>query len=470
MNRESEPATDGASGVRSRRPSAETMVLVTMALATMMAPLNSTMIAVALPRLVDALNSTVANTAWLVTGYLVAMAALQPIAGKIGDRFGRRRLVLIGLALLGIVSLGAALAPNLWVLLAFRALQGMAGALVIPNGIALVRDAVPAERRARAFGMIGAAAGVAAASGPLLGGVLIEAAGWRAIFYVNLVLVAPALLLARRWLPRGAPSGNGARIDTLGAVLLAVGLGGFVWLVTSLRGGINPAVLASVAPALVVLAVVFVVREGRHPDPIIPLGLFRRRSFASACGAIGFGNLAMYTLLLSVPLMLAGRTGSSSSQTGIVLSALSVPMILLAPVGGRLADRFGRRLPTSAGLALVVVGALPTALTGIAITLPVLVVGLALVGAGLGLSMPGLQASAVESVSSRQAGVAAGVFSTSRYLGSILGAAVLVAFLGTDRSDIDGLGVVFVIILAAAVLSTLVSLGLGPRPKTGLPQ
>lgn len=446
------------------------MVLVTMALATMMAPLNSTMIAVALPHLVDSLDTTFANAAWLVTGYLVAMAALQPIAGKIGDRFGRRRLVLIGLTLLGIVSLGAALAPNLWVLLAFRALQGMAGALVMPNGAALVRDAVPAERRARAFGLIGAAAGVAAASGPLLGGVLVEAAGWRAIFYVNLVLVAPALLLAWRWLPRAGPSADDVRIDVLGAVMLAAVLGTFVWLLTSLRSGIDPAVLASVAPVLVVLAVVFVAREAKHPDPIIPLGLFRRRSFASACGAIGFGNLAMYTLLLSVPLLLAGRIGSSSSQTGIVLSALSVPMILLAPIGGRLADRFGRRLPTSAGLALVAAGALPTALIGIDITLPMLVLGLALVGAGLGLSMPGLQTTAVESVSSRQTGVAAGVFSTSRYLGSIVGAAALVAFLGTDRSNVDGLGAVFVIILAAAVLATLVSLGLGPRPRTVSPR
>lgn len=439
------------------------MVLVTVALGTMLAPLNSTMIAVALPRVVDAFDTTVASAAWLVTGYLVAMAALQPIAGRIGDRFGRRRLVLVGLALFGLVSLGAAVAPNLWLLLTFRGLQGMAGALVIPSGTALVRDVVPAERRARAFGMIGAAAGVAAALGPLLGGVLVEAAGWRAIFYVNLALVAPALLFARRWLPRDAPSSDSLRIDAVGAVMLAVILGAFVWLLTSLSTGISPVVPAVAGPAVVALAVVFAIRETRHPDPIIPPGLFRRRSFAAACGAIGLGNLAMYTLLLSVPLLLAGRSGASSSQTGLVLSSLSVPMILFAPVGGRLADRFGRRLPTSAGLALVVGGTLSPALIGAGIALPALIPSLALVGAGLGLSMPGLQATAVESVASRQAGVAAGVFSTSRYLGSIVGAAVLVAFLGADGSDVGGLASVFVIVLVAAGLATLVSFGLGPR-------
>ncbi len=441
------------------------MVLVTVALGTMLAPLNSTMIAVALPRVVDAFDTTVASAAWLVTGYLVAMASLQPIAGKIGDRLGRRRLVLVGLALFGLVSLGAAVAPNLWLLLTFRGLQGMAGALVIPSGTALVRDVVPAERRARAFGLIGAAAGVAAALGPLLGGVLVEAAGWRAIFYVNLALVAPALLLARRWLPRDAPSGDSLRIDAVGAVMLAVILGTFVWLLTSLSTGISPVVPAVAGPAVVALAVVFAIRETRHPDPIIPPGLFRRRSFAAACGAIGLGNLAMYTLLLSVPLLLAGRSGASSSQTGLVLSSLSVPMILLAPVGGRLADRFGRRLPTSAGLALVIGGTLSPALIGAGIALPALIPSLALVGAGLGLSMPGLQTTAVESVASRQAGVAAGVFSTSRYLGSIVGAAVLVAFLGADGSDVGGLASVFVIVLVAAGLATLVSFGLGPPTK-----
>lgn len=437
------------------------MVLVTVALSTMLAPLNSTMIAIALPRVVDAFEATVTSAAWLVTGYLVAMAALQPIAGRIGDRFGRRRLVLIGLAMFGAVSLGAAVAPSLWLLLAFRGLQGMAGALIIPSGAAMLRDVIPAERRARAFGLMGAGVGTAAALGPLIGGVLVEAADWRAIFYVNLALVVPAFFLAKRWLPRATPSTGGQPIDVVGAAVLAVGLGALVWLLTSLSGDISPVALAVVGAAIVGLAIFFAIRETRHPDPIIPPGLFKRRSFATACGSIGLANLAMYTLLLSVPLLLADRVGWSSSRTGLVLSSLSVPMIIFGPIGGRLADRFGRRLPTSAGLALVTAGALPMALIGIDIGLPALAAGLALAGAGLGLSMPGLQTTAVESVAGEQAGVAAGVFSTSRYLGSIVGVAVLVAFLGADRSDLGGLASVFVIILVAAALATLVSFGLG---------
>jgi len=433
-------------------------------LSTMLAPLNSTIIAVALPTVTDAFEVGVASTSWLVIGYLVAMASLQPIAGKIGDRLGRGRLILFGIAFFGLASLGAAIAPNLWVLLLFRTLQGVAGALVVPNGAALVREVVPEERRARNFGLIGAAVGVAAALGPPLSGVLIEAAGWRAIFYINLVLIIPALVIGYKQLPRGHSSGDNGRIDTAGAIMLAIILIGIVGLLMSI--GRDPSLLVLILGSLMVIVVIilFAVRETRHPDPIISPGLFGRRAFTSACGAIGLGNLAMYTLLLSVPLLLADRSGFSSLQTGSVLTSLSASMIIMAPFGGRLADRFGRRLPTSVGLALMALGALPLALIGTGITLSSLVGGLAMIGIGLGLSMPGLQTTAVESVSGKEAGVAAGVYSTSRYLGSILGTAILVGFLGADRSDTSGLAVVFVIVFAAAALATLVSLGLRARP------
>ncbi len=465
MNHEFDAKIDADTTAKVGRPSAELLVLLTVALGMMLAPLNSTMIAVALPAEIDAFEVGVASAGWLVIGYLVTMASLQPIAGKIGDRLGRRRLVLVGLAFFGLVSLGAAVAPNLWVLLLFRTLQAVAGALIIPNGVAIVREVVPEERRARAFGLIGAAVAVAAALGPPLGGLLVEAAGWPAIFYVNLALVVPALLLGWRWLPRVYPSGNSTRIDTAGAVMLAIVLVAIVGLLMSIGRGPNLLMVIVGGLVVIVIAIAFVVREIKHPEPIIPPRLFSRRAFASACGSIGLGNLAMYTLLLSVPLLLADRSESSSLQSGLVLTSLSASMIILAPIGGRLADKFGRRLPTSVGFTLMVIGALPIALLGTGIALPALIGGLTLVGTGLGLSMPGLQTTAVESVSAKEAGVAAGVYSTSRYLGSILGAAILMGFLGADRSNTDGLAVVFVIVLVAAALATLVSLGLQPRPE-----
>ena len=464
LDRELNTKVDADTTTKASRPSSELSVLLTVALSTVLAPLNSTMIAVALPTVIDGFKVGVASASWLVIGYLVAMASFQPIAGKIGDRLGRGRLLLFGVAFFGLASLGAAVSPNLWVLLLFRTLQGVAGALIVPNGVALVREVIPEERRAGIFGLIGAAVGVAAALGPPLGGLLIEAAGWRAIFYINLVLIIPALVLGWRRLPREHHSESSGRIDMAGAIMLAIVLVGTVGLLMSIEHGPSLFVLIAGGLAVIVVTILFVVRETKHPDPIISPRLFSRRAFASACGAIGLANLAMYTLLLAVPLLLADRSGSSSLQTGLVLTSLSASMIIMAPVGGRLADRFGRRLPTSVGLALMALGGLLMALIGTGITLSALVGSLALVGTGLGLSMPGLQTTAVESVSDKEAGVAAGVYSTSRYLGSILGVTILVGLLGVDRSDTNGLAIVFVIVSVAAARATLVSLGLRARP------
>ena len=168
----------------------------------MLAPLNSTMIAVALPDVMDDFGVGVASAGWLITAYLAAMASLQPVAGKLGDRLGRRRMVLGGLVAFGAMSVGAALAPSLWILLAFRTLQAVAGALIVPNGSALLREAVPEGRRGATFGSLGAAIALAAGLGPPIGGILVEIAGWRAIFYANLAIVIPGLLGSKLIDPR----------------------------------------------------------------------------------------------------------------------------------------------------------------------------------------------------------------------------------------------------------------------------
>ena len=462
------PETSEATSTRpgSALTRAERFVLTTVVLGTMLAPLNSTMIAVALPRVMDDFDAGVRSAGWLVTAYLIVMASLQPVAGKIGDRLGRRRLVLAGLSLFGLASLSAALAPNLWVLILFRVLQAAAGALIVPNGVALVREVVQEGHRGRAFGLVGGGTALAAALGPPIGGVLVEIEGWRAIFFVNLVLVLPALVVGWRWLPTTDTSDTSSvrsQFDLMGAIMLSVLLVGAVGLLTSVTRGGNAWVFAVGAGTLAVIATAFARQEFRHPDPVVQPRLFRRRPFAAACSAIGLSNLAMYTLLLSVPLLLVRRNGSDL-QTGLVLTALSAAMIVMAPVGGRLADRLGRRVPTMAGLALLAVGVAPIAMMGADITLAALVGSLAVAGIGLGLSMPGLQTSAVESVGSREAGMASGVYSTSRYLGSILGSAILAGLLGADRSDVDGLSAAFVMVLAAAILALISGLGLRARP------
>ena len=178
--------------VTDARPGAERAVLIAVALGALLAPLNSTMIAVAVPDIVDDFDTTVGTVGWLVTSYLLALAVVQPVAGKLGDRHGRRG-VLGGLAIFGVASLGAAVAPSLAFLIVFRVLQAISGAVVFPNGAGLIRELVPADRRGGAFGIVGGSIALAAGLGPLIGGVLVAAGGSRAIFLVNIPFVAAAL-------------------------------------------------------------------------------------------------------------------------------------------------------------------------------------------------------------------------------------------------------------------------------------
>ena len=434
----------------------------------MLAPLNSTMIAVALPGIMEQFDVGLGRAGWLVTAYLVAMASLQPLGGKIGDRLGRRPLVLYGLAFFGLASLAASAAPNLSVLLVFRVLQAVSAALIIPNGVALAREVLPESRRGRGFGLIGVAVGIAAASGPPLGGVLVETAGWRAIFYVNVVLVMPALLFGWRWLPTGRRAEDRGRFDVAGAIMLPMVLIGTVSVLMSIGRDVGLSTQIAVGIATLALAVFFVRQELRHHDPVFDPRLFRNRAFAAAGGGVALSNLAMYTLLLSVPILLDARGDISALETGLVLTALSASLIVLAPVGGMLADRFGRRAPTVAGLALAAFGTAPIALAGAEVTIPTLIAGLTVMGIGLGVGNPGLQTTSVESVSNRRAGMASGVYSTSRYLGSIVGSAVLTGLLVTQQGTVDGLDTVFVIVLVAAILATVVTLGLRARPSMAL--
>ncbi len=440
----------------------ERWVILSIALGTMLAPLNSTMIAVALPRIIQDFHVRISTAGWLVTSYLIAMAALQPVAGKLGDRIGRRRLILGGLIYFGVASLGATVATNLPLLFFFRVQQAIAGAVTLPNGTALVRDVVPLERRARTFGMIGGATAFAAALGPPIGGLLVQALGWRSIFFANVPVVLAALLLGWRAIPATRTHRDSRAFDVVGACLLSAVLIGLTVLLT-LGKRAESAVLPAIGGlALIALAAYFIRYELRHPDPVLQPRFFRVRSFAAANGAIALSNLAMYSTLLTVPILLARRGGWSSARIGAALVMLSGAMVVCSPLGGRLADRIGRRWPTVIGLALLTLGVLPLALAGGGIMVPILLGSLLVAGIGLGLSSAGMQTAAIEAVGPRETGVASGVYSTSRYFGSIIGSSILAGLLGAAGGD--GFRMVFVMVVVAATLSALIALALHDRP------
>src|SRR5688572_1254124 len=433
----------------------------------MLAPLNSTMIAVALPHIVEEFHVDVASAGWLVTAYLIVMAAIQPVAGKLGDLFGRRRLIIGGLVVFGIASIGAAVAPGLEMLLFFRLLQAFSGALSLPNGVALLREIIPVARRASSFGMVSAATSLAAAAGPPIGGFLLQGAGWRALFFANVPIVLLALVLGWQAIPRtvSRPRERAIRFDFAGAFLLFILLGGLAGLLSqSRRGGMNLLLITVGAVVLGAIFLFFIRHELRHPEPVVSLTLFRRRAFTAASGANALSNLAMYVILLALPLLLGMRLGWTSAQTGLVLAVLFGVMVIFSPLGGRIADRVGRRRPALAGTAMLALGVLPLVIAGTEITIAWLVAGLALSGAGIGISGAGLQTSAMDSVDVTEAGVAAGVYSTSRYFGSIVGSSLLGGLLGTTYSA-NGFHAVFIMVAGAACLSVLLALSLPSRSK-----
>jgi len=464
----SDSSSSGASASKVPVSDLEKQVTLFVALAIILAPLNSTMIAVALPGIVDDFSVSLMDAGWLITGYLIAMASVQPLSGKIGDRFGRRRLILWSIVGFGIASLLAAAAPNYPTLLASRLLQALTIATVMPNGSALVRASLPAVRRAQGFGMIGAVAGVSAASGPPLGGLLVELAGWRAIFLMNVPVVIPLLYVGWKWLPRTEIKTHiDERFDIVGAILLPVVLiAGASLLIFGLKGdSVSDIVVLIWAVAVGIGFVGFLVFESRHSDPVFQPRFFLNRSFSAASSGVALSNMAMYMMLIAIPLLLTQRESVSGLEIGLILTALSVGSAGLAPIGGRLSDRIGRRPPVLAGMLLLTVGAFILLTGGADIATPNLVVALFISGVGLGLAVSSMQVSAVESVPAEHAGVVSGIYSTNRYLGSITGSAIIAGVLSGSETATGGFDNLFVIIAIASVGSVLVSLGLTSRKR-----
>jgi EmrB/QacA subfamily drug resistance transporter len=408
----------------------ERLLLVVASLCSILAPLNSTMIAVALPQIRDDFGLRPAAVAWLVSGYLIAMAVAQPIGGRLGDQYGRRRVLSVGLACFAAFSLLAALSPAFWALILFRVCQAITGAGLIPNAAALLRENVPAARLGRVTGVTGSAIAAAAGIGPLLGAASLAAGSWRWVFVASIPIAAVALLLTPRLPARSLPQ-LARPLDWLGAMLFAASLIGITFSLGLLdMSRVGAAELAFVVSTVLCLAA-FGWRQRVSAAPTAEWSLFRERSFAAAGAHILLSNLVMYTTLLMVPFLVRDVLGANPAAGGLLLGVMALCMGVAAPVGGRLSDARGRRLPAQLGAVLSLISAVLTyALLDRTFTTVQLGVLLALLGTGVGLSTGPASTAAIESAPVTLAGSAAGTSSMMRYLGSIVGAGVLAGVLG----------------------------------------
>jgi EmrB/QacA subfamily drug resistance transporter len=439
-------------------------LLLTVAVGTTLAPLNSTMIAVALPNIQEAFGVSVTATAWLVTIYLVAMAVGQPIGGRLGDLFGRRRVYLLGLAWFAIASAGCAFAPNLLTLIVFRTQQALAGALSFPNGTAMVREGIPPERRGSAYGTVGMAASAAAASGPPIGGLLVHWFGWQSIFWMNVPVVGLAILLGLRSLPKPnearEAAAHRAHFDIAGSALFATALAALIVVPTMLKLG-RPALGGLLAVAGIVVLAGFVAWELRTSAPVVDLRLFRSSAFAAACASVGLSNLVMYTTLLAMPLYLERVRGHDSRVTGLTLAALSALSALAGPIGGRWMDRRNRVLPAVSGAIALCAGVAALTVAVRSADLWPVVLALAAMGLGLGVAGASVQATAVEAVPPQRTGSASGIYSTARYLGSVIGSTALAVVFVTKPSA--GASNRFTFLFAALIIAAAAAIATNTR-------
>ncbi|MFF0625376.1 MFS transporter [Streptomyces sp. NPDC004296] len=396
--------------------------------------LDVTVVNVALPRLGVELHAG-SGLAWVVDAYTVPLAALLLAAGAVGDRLGHRRLVLIGLAGFGIASIVCALSPTIAVLIAGRALQGVAAALMLPGTLAMLSEsAVTEQARARVIGLWAAVGGAALPAGPVVGGLLVQAVGWRAVFWLGVPVIIAALAAVLASAPRTArPADTVAHgshergVDWAGAALLAVSLG---CVVTAIIQGHSSTVLGGVMVAVAVCAAFALwLVERRTPQPLLRVPSAARRPLAVACGIAAVMNLCCQGTLFVLTQVFQVVHELGPLAAGMVMLPAMVPMPLLGTVSGRLTSRFGPWRTSASGLLVAVAGFLGMALSLDGPNYPVLLGSLVVWGGGIGVLAPGIVTAGMRVVPGSP-GAASGASNTSRQAGGAMGVALFGAVAG----------------------------------------
>ncbi|MER5740978.1 DHA2 family efflux MFS transporter permease subunit [Streptomyces sp. NPDC002262] len=433
---------------RPHTPPRRTGLAWTMAvtsLAGFMASLDILIVVTALPAIRQDLGGGIEELEWTVNSYTLTFAVLLLLGAALGDRFGRRRVFVASVVLFSAASLAAALSGTTGELIAARAAQGVGAAMMAPLTLTLLTAAVPKERRGLAFGLWGAANGLALAIGPLAGGLIVEGLSWTWIFWINVPLGAVLAFLARTRLAESR--GDTGRLDVVGTVLASAGLLGVVWAVIegNAEGWTSVTTLLRLGAGAVLLAA-FLGWELRAPAPMLRLGVFRDRSF----GLVNAASLLMFTglygslFLLTQYLQIA--LGHDALEAGLRTLPLSAMPVVVAPLAGALSDRFGSRPVVLAGMVCQTAGLGLLALTaGPEGPYSALVVPLVLTGTGMALFFSPVASLVMSRVPEREQGVASGTNNALRQLGGVLGVALLGAVFAarggyaTPRAFTDGL-------------------------------
>jgi EmrB/QacA subfamily drug resistance transporter len=420
--------------------------LLAVSVATFMLLLDITVVNVALPAIREDLGASFTDLQWVVDAYALTLAALVLTAGSLADRLGRRRLFAAGLLSFSVASLLCALAPDPTSLNLARAIQGVGGAVMFAVSLALIAQEFPAGReRGMAMGMYGATIGASVAIGPLVGGALTDSLGWQSIFYLNLPIGLATLALAYTKL-RESRDPNATKVDWVGVATISGAL--FLLVLALLRGnaeGWGSTLIVSLFAGAAGLLGAFVAVERRVAEPMLPLGLFKRRTFTGVQIAAFTLSGSMFALFLYLTLYLQNYLGHSPLEAGVRYLPITMIGLFVAPIAGALLSRVPARLMLSVGLAGVGAGLLLMGGIDAGAAWTTLLGGFLVAGAAIGLLNPVIGDVAVSVVPSEQSGMASGINDTFRQVGIALGIAVWGALLvgrGADQVDAptDGTG------------------------------
>ena len=403
------------------------LVLATTILASSLAFIDGSVVNVGLPAIGKSLGAEAGALSWIVNAYLLPLSALLLLGGAAGDRYGRRRLLIAGVALFAVASLACAVAPNLTALLLGRFVQGIGAAILMPNSLAILGQTFSGAAKGRAIGVWAATGAMAGALGPVLGGWLIDLGSWRAIFLLNLPLAVGAIFLAWRYVPP-LQAGRSVALDGLGAAMATIGLGALTWGLTlgSGRGGWSLMAIGAAILGVVCLLLFLWVEKRRGDQAMMPLALFGSASFVGLSLLTLFLYAALGGLLVALPYTLIEAAGYSSTEAGAALLPLPLVLAIASPLAGSIAGRIGSRLPLAIGPLVVAAGFLlmlrisegTPYWTGV---LPALLV----VSLGMACAVAPLTTAVLSSVDTQHTGSASGLNSAVARTGGLVATALL---------------------------------------------
>jgi EmrB/QacA subfamily drug resistance transporter len=410
-------------------------LLAVILTATLFSVMNSTMVNVAIPSFMRDFHIGLAQSVWLYTGYVLPYAISQPLFGVLGEHLGAKRVFLYGTGAFLVTSLLCSAAWGFPSLVGFRVLQALASAAVVSNALVIVTGGFPANQRGTVLGVWSAVAGVGVSIGLALSGWLVEYESWRAIFWVNAPFLLAVVLIGRSVIPDMGQEGRGRQFDIVGAVLLAIGVGA---LILGLTEGQTEGWSSALPVGLFVLTPLgigaFLWWEGRAPDALMPRALVVRPAYALSSATMFLQSVVFFGMFLLLPLYLQELRGRTPLETGVMTIPLSAALIVVGPMAGRLSGKIGPRLPTSAGLMLIALGAVLFSRLTVGSDYLTLAVALVITGVGIGASMSPLTATAMSAATPEERGAASGFFNMVRFVGAVIGTTVLSTVVSTRMS------------------------------------